>query len=59
VKVIRGGKVVHKSNIVSLRRFKDDVKEVATGTECGLVVDGFAAFEPGDIVEAYRRERVG
>jgi translation initiation factor IF-2 len=59
VKVIRGGKVIHKSNIVSLRRFKDDVKEVATGTECGLVVDGFAAFEPGDIVEAYRRERVG
>ena len=38
---------------------KDDAKEVATGTECGLVVDGFTAFEPGDIIEAYRRERVG
>jgi len=59
VRVTRGGKVIHQSKIVSLRRFKDDVKEVATGTECGLVVDGFAAFEPGDIIEAYRRERVG
>jgi translation initiation factor IF-2 len=59
VRVLRGGKVIHQSKIVSLRRFKDDVKEVATGTECGLVVDGFTAFEPGDIIEAYRRERVG
>jgi translation initiation factor IF-2 len=59
VRVTRGGKVIHQSKIVSLRRFKDDVKEVATGTECGLVLDGFAAFEPGDIIEAYRRERVG
>jgi translation initiation factor IF-2 len=59
VKVIRKGQVIHQSKIVSLRRFKDDVKEVATGTECGLVVDGFAAFEPGDIIEAYRREKVG
>ena len=59
VRVLRSGKVIHQSKIVSLRRFKDDVKEVATGTECGLVVDGFAAFEPGDIIEAYRRERVG
>ena len=59
VKVIRKGQVIHQSKIISLRRFKDDVKEVATGTECGLVVDGFAAFEPGDIVEVYRREKVG
>jgi translation initiation factor IF-2 len=59
VKVIRKGQVIHQSKIVSLRRFKDDVKEVATGTECGLVVDGFAAFEPGDIIEVYRREKVG
>jgi translation initiation factor IF-2 len=59
VKVIRKGQVIHQSKIISLRRFKDDVKEVATGTECGLVVDGFAAFEPGDIIEVYRREKVG
>jgi translation initiation factor IF-2 len=59
VKVIRKGQVIHQSRIVSLRRFKDDVKEVATGTECGLVVDGFTAFEPGDIIEVYRREKVG
>jgi len=59
VRVVRKGQVIHQSAIVSLRRFKDDVKEVATGTECGLVVDGFAAFEPGDIIEAYRREKVG
>lgn len=59
VRVIRKGQVIHQSRIVSLRRFKDDVKEVATGTECGLVVDGFAAFEQGDIIEVYRREKVG
>lgn len=59
VKVIRKGQVVHQSRIASLRRFKDDVKEVATGTECGLVVDGFSAFEQGDIIEVYRREKVG
>ncbi len=59
VKVIRKGQVVQQGKIASLRRFKDDVKEVATGTECGLVMDGFAAFEPGDIIEAYRREKVG
>jgi translation initiation factor IF-2 len=59
VKVIRKGQVIQQAKILSLRRFKDDVKEVATGTECGLVVDGFAAFEPGDIIEAYRREKVG
>ncbi|MDM7998842.1 MAG: translation initiation factor IF-2 [Dehalococcoidia bacterium] len=59
VKVIRKGQVVHQSKITSLRRFKDDVKEVAAGMECGLVVDGFSAFEPGDIIEVFRREKVG
>ncbi len=58
VKVIRNGQVVHQGKIASLRRFKDDVREVAAGTECGLVMEGFAAFEPGDIIEAYRREKV-
>lgn len=59
VKVIRKGQVVQQGKIASLRRFKDDVKEVATGTECGLAMEGFSAFEPGDIIEAYRREKVG
>ncbi len=59
VKVIRKGQVVHQGKIAGLRRFKDDVKEVATGTECGLALEGFNAFEPGDIIEAYRREKVG
>ncbi len=59
VKVIRKGQVIHQGKMASLRRFKDDVKEVATGTECGLAVEGFSAFEPGDIIEAYRREKVG
>jgi len=57
VRVLRKGQVIHQSTIVSLRRFKDDAKEVAAGLECGLVVAGFTAFEPGDIIEAYRRER--
>jgi translation initiation factor IF-2 len=58
VRVLRKGQVIHQSTIVSLRRFKDDAKEVATGLECGLVVAGFTAFETGDLIEAYRRERV-
>ncbi len=58
-RILRKGQIIHKSTIVSLRRFKDDVKEVAAGMECGLVVDGFSSFEVGDIIEAYRREKVG
>jgi len=57
VRVTRKGELVHQSGLVSLRRFKDDVKEVATGYECGMVVQGFGQFEEGDLIEAFHMER--
>jgi len=58
IRVIRGKEVVLQSSIGSLRRFKDDVKEVATGLECGVGVDGFNQFAVGDVIEAYRKDKV-
>jgi translation initiation factor IF-2 len=59
VRVLRGGEVLYESKVGSLRRFKDDVKEVATGYECGVSVDGFNNFEEGDVLEFMRREQAG
>src|SRR5438094_2428370 len=50
--------IVYDGKIASLRRGKDDVREVATGYECGIVLDDFTDFEIGDIIEAYAKERV-
>lgn len=58
-KVIRDGEVLYDGQIASLKRFKDDVKEVAAGFECGIGLDGFEDFEEGDIIEVYKKERVG
>jgi translation initiation factor IF-2 len=57
VRVRRGDKLLHESTIESLRRFKDDVTEVAAGYECGVGVKDFDAFEAGDTLEFYRKER--
>ncbi|MDM8519344.1 translation initiation factor IF-2 [Anaerolineales bacterium HSG6] len=57
VRVYRMKKVLHDGKLASLRRFTDDVAEVATGFECGIGVDGFNAFREGDILEAYIKER--
>jgi translation initiation factor IF-2 len=57
VRVRRGDKILHESTIESLRRFKDDVSEVAAGYECGVGVKDFDAFEAGDSLEFYRKER--
>ena len=53
VRLIRDGVVVYDGALGSLRRFKDDVKEVAAGYECGLNIDGFNDIKIGDQVEAY------
>ena len=55
VRVRRGNTVVHEGTITSLRRFKDDVREVLTGLECGIGVD-IKDTQPGDILEAYTTE---
>jgi len=57
VRVIRQKQIIHEANLHSLRRFKDDVKEVSTGFECGIRIEGFNQLEEGDIIEAYRKER--
>jgi translation initiation factor IF-2 len=56
VRVLRRGELLHESVVSSLRRFKDDVREVATGFECGVGVQGFNDFEAGDILEFFRTE---
>jgi len=57
-RLIRRGQSIHESRISSLRRFKEDVKEVATGFECGLRLEGFSDFQIGDIIQSYRQEIV-
>ena len=57
-RVLRGGVVVHDGPIASLKRFKDDVREVAAGYECGLGLENFADFEVGDLLEFYHTEEV-
>jgi translation initiation factor IF-2 len=56
-RVWRGGQVVYESTVSSLRRFKDDVKEVTNGYECGVGIKDYDSFEVGDILEFFRREK--
>jgi translation initiation factor IF-2 len=58
VRVSRGGIVLHDGELASLRRVKDDVREVLEGFECGLVVANFENLEVGDVIEAYEVEQV-
>jgi translation initiation factor IF-2 len=58
VRVIRDGVVVYTGELGSLKRFKDDVKEVAKGFECGLNIDRFNDIKVGDVVEAYEEVEV-
>jgi translation initiation factor IF-2 len=54
VRVRRGGKVIFEGNLDSLKRMKDDVKEVAAGYECGVGIDKFNAWGEGDIIETFK-----
>lgn len=58
IRIIRDGVVVYSGELASLKRFKDDVKEVATGYECGLNIHNFNNIEVGDIVESYEQVEV-
>jgi translation initiation factor IF-2 len=58
IRIIREGIVVYEGNLGSLKRFKDDVKEVATGYECGLNIEKFNDIKEGDIIEAYEQVEV-
>lgn len=57
-RVMRGGAVVTNGRITSLKRFKEDVREVTFDYECGIVIEGFNDFQEGDIIEAFGQERI-
>jgi translation initiation factor IF-2 len=57
-RVKRAGREVFDGKIATLRRFKDEVREVQAGTECGIALEGFAAYEEGDLIESYGQEEV-
>ncbi len=56
-RVLRDGEEIHKGRITSLKRFKDDVKEVQEGFECGIGFQGFNDIKPGDIIEAFEIQK--
>lgn len=53
IRLLRNGKIMHDGKLSSLKRFKDDVKEVKNGYECGISLEGFTNINAGDIFEAY------
>ena len=57
VRIIRGGQEFARARCEGLKRFKDDVREVQTGYECGVVLSNFGTFQEGDIIEFFHEER--
>lgn len=55
VRVIREGVVIHEGDLTSLRRFKDDVKEVTKGFDCGVVLNGYTDVKVGDVIETFKQ----
>ena len=58
VRLVRDGVVVYDGKIASLKRFKDDAKEVTAGMECGLGIEGYNDIRTGDVIEAYITEQI-
>ncbi len=58
VRVLRNGAVIHDGTVTTLKRMKDDAREVQAGYECGLSLDGFNEYEVGDTLEFYRKEQI-
>jgi translation initiation factor IF-2 len=58
VRILRDRTVVFEGQVTSLRRFKEDVREVPQGMECGVGIEGFTDFQEGDVLEVFRKERV-
>ena len=58
VRVLRDNIVIHEGELASLRRFKDDVKEVATNYECGMQIDKFNDIKVGDVIECFVMEQI-
>ena len=58
IRILRDNIVAFDGELDSLRRFKDDVKEVAAGYECGITIKDYRDFQEGDIIEAYTMEEI-
>ncbi|MCL1895825.1 MAG: translation initiation factor IF-2 [Clostridiales bacterium] len=58
IRLVRDGVVIHEGKIGSLKRFKDDVREVDRGYECGIGIDGYNDIKAGDEIEAFRMEEI-
>ena len=58
IRIIRQGKIIHEENIDSLKRFKDDVREVPSGYECGISLENFNDIKEHDIFEAYIKKEI-
>ncbi|MDD2773037.1 MAG: translation initiation factor IF-2 [Elusimicrobiales bacterium] len=57
-RVVRGKEIVLRGKITGLKRFKDDVKEVDKGVECGILIEGYKDIRPGDVIEAVEKKTV-
>jgi len=55
-RLMRGGEVVHEGKVDTLKRFKDDVKEVRAGYECGINISAYNDYQEGDIIECFEVE---
>jgi translation initiation factor IF-2 len=58
VRLLRDNVVIHNGRIGSLRRFKDDVREVLNGQDCGIGIENFNDVKPGDVIESYEMEEI-
>jgi translation initiation factor IF-2 len=58
VRIVRDGTVIYDTTIDTLRRFNDDVREVATGFECGITLANYQDVKEGDVLEAYQTRSV-
>ncbi|HYP39693.1 MAG TPA: EF-Tu/IF-2/RF-3 family GTPase, partial [Chloroflexia bacterium] len=58
IRLLRNGAVIYDGTVSALKRFKDDVREVAQGYECGISLTNYNDFQEGDTLEAYRKEQV-
>ena len=58
IRLLRDNRVIHEGKMSSLRRFKDDVREVQAGYECGIGIDGYNDIKDGDVIEVFKMEEV-
>jgi translation initiation factor IF-2 len=58
VRIVRDGVVIHEGSLASLKRFKDDVKEVLQGYECGISIEGYNDIKESDVIEAYEMQEI-